>query len=105
MPRPRLPRGEAGAMACDGGAELHAVPSSTLGAGAGTAHGQRRGDVLQRLALGGDTDEGRHEATHDHDAGTEQVPAEQRAPVLAVTDERAVDDRAQGAEALGDGEE
>src|SRR6188472_3873650 len=101
MPRPPASRTQGAAS----GNRSVGAEASTLRAGTGAAHRQRSGYVLQGLALRVHAEERRDQAAHDHDRRPEQVAVEQRTAVLTVADERAVDDRAQGAEALGDREE
>src|SRR5919107_1118116 len=79
--------------------------AGTFRAGARAAHAEWRGDVLQGLALGVHTEERRDQAADDHDGRAEEVAVEERAPVLTLADQGAVDDRPQGTEALGDREE
>src|SRR5688572_25701119 len=78
---------------------------SAGGSWAGRDGGQRRRHVLQRLALGVDADDPFDDAADRHDRGADQEADEEPAGVLALADERAVEDRADGAEALRDGEE
>src|SRR6185437_10509078 len=68
-------------------------------------HGERCGDVLQRLALRRDTEEDRDDAAEDHRPGADDVTDEEVGAVRPVADEVAVPVGTEGAEDLGDSEE
>ena len=67
--------------------------------------GQRCGHVLEGLALGVNREEDRGQAAEDHRDRADEVADEQRVAVLPGADQVTVPGRAEGAEALRDGEE
>src|SRR6266704_211485 len=81
------------------------VPAALVSLGLGADLGGRPFDLLQRLALGVDPEEDLDQPADDHDAAADQVADGQAGAVGAVADQRAVEDRAERAEDLGDGEE